>query len=356
MKRFAALLLAIPLTANAQIVDSVARRLLTQRVDSAKNPGIVLGILENGRQRIIAVGKSDAPSGTLDGNTLFEIGSLTKLFTSTVLADMVRRHEVSLDDPVAKFLPEHVKMPQRGGRQITFVDLSTQFSGLPAKPDNMHPKDAANPFADYTREQLYEFLSGYKLARDIGSKFEYSNLGVGLLGEALAEGMAIPYEQLVSQRVLAPLGMSDTRITLAASQQQRFAQPHAADGSPAPHWELPSLAGAAALRSTANDMLKFARAAISEAGPLGNAFKDAQKPRRFVLPDSSVEIGLNWFTLHAGPTNILWHNGGTAGYRSYIGIDKQNHRAVILLTNSGNPVDDIGRKLLIDAAGTAAGK
>jgi CubicO group peptidase (beta-lactamase class C family) len=350
MKRLVALLIALPLVANAQIVDSIARRMLMQRVDSAKNPGIVLGILENGRQRVIAVGTSGSPLGTIDGNTVFEIGSITKVFTATVLADMVRRHEVSLDDPVAKFLPATVKMPQRGGKQITFGDLSTQHSGLPRLPGNMRPKDRGNPYADYTVDQLFEFVSGYKLPRDIGAEFEYSNLGVGLLGEALAEGMAMPYEQLLTQRLLAPLAMSDTRITLGESQKRRLAQGHSETGAPAQNWDLPALAGAGALRSTVNDMLKFARAAMSEAGPLGGAFRDAQMPRRYVAKDSSMEIGLNWFTQHAGPVNITWHNGGTGGYRSYLGLDKQNHRAVVLLTNSTNGVDDIGRKLLVDAA------
>src|SRR6476620_8427185 len=118
----AAMLTVIPLVARGQIADSVARSLMRQRVDSGKNPAIVLGILENGRQRIIAVGASGAPSGTLDGNTVFEIGSITKVFTATVLADMVKRREVSLDDPVAKFLPATVKVPQRGGKQITLGD------------------------------------------------------------------------------------------------------------------------------------------------------------------------------------------------------------------------------------------
>jgi len=352
MKTLAVLLLAASSVAHSQIVDSVARRMMAQRVDSGRNPAIVLGILENGRQRVIAVGASGAPSGTLDGNTLFEIGSITKVFTGTMLADMVRRHEVSLDDPVAKFLPATVKLPQRGGKQITLGDLSTQHSGLPRLPGNMKPKNPRNPYADYTVQQMFEFLSGYSLPRDIGAEFEYSNLGVGLLGEALAQGMAMPYEQLVTQRLLAPLEMTDTCITLGDSQKPRLAQGYGADGKPAENWDLPALAGAGALRSTVNDMLKFARAAISEAGPLGNAFKDAQQPRRAVAPDKSMEIGLNWFTRHAGPVNIVWHNGGTGGYRSFLGLDKERHRAVVLLTNSGNGVDDIGMKLLTDAAGS----
>src|SRR5205085_8424519 len=111
--------------------------------------------------------------------TIFEIGSATKVFTSLLLADMVQRGQVALDDPVAKYLPPTVKMPERHGRSITLVDLATHTSGLPRLPTNMTPKNQANPYADYSVEQLYQFLSNYQLTRDVGSQYEYSNLGGG---------------------------------------------------------------------------------------------------------------------------------------------------------------------------------
>ena len=117
-----------------------------------------------------------------DGDTVFEIGSITKVFTSLILADMVERGEVKLDDPVSKFLPASVTVPSRNGRQITLLDISMQISGLPRMPNNMKPADPENPYADYDPAKLYEFLSGYTLQRDIGEKYEYSNLAVGLLG------------------------------------------------------------------------------------------------------------------------------------------------------------------------------
>ena len=120
-------------------------------------------------------------SGTgrpLDGNTVFEIGSISKVFTALVLADMVRKGELALEDPVAKYLPDTVKVPARNGRQITLLDLATQSSGLPRMPTNFTPKDPANPYADYTIRQLYDFLSGYQLPRDPGERYEYSNLGL----------------------------------------------------------------------------------------------------------------------------------------------------------------------------------
>src|SRR5208283_4407870 len=118
----------------------------------------------------------------LDGDTVFEIGSITKVFTALLLADMAQRGEVALTDPVSKYLPKGVKMPGRNGHAIMLQDLATHTSGLPRLPSNMKPKDFMNPYADYTPELLYQFLSSYELPRDPGSKWEYSNLGAGLLG------------------------------------------------------------------------------------------------------------------------------------------------------------------------------
>ena len=164
--------------------DSEIRKILVERVDAFhQGVGIVVGVIDPQGRRIVAYGSLDkGDPRPLNGDTIFEIGSVTKVFTSLLLSDMVQRGEVALADPVAKYLPPEVKVPERGGRAITLVDLSTHTSGLPRMPSNFHPKDPANPYADYTAEQLFEFISSYQLTRDIGSQFEYSNLGGGLLG------------------------------------------------------------------------------------------------------------------------------------------------------------------------------
>src|SRR5262249_55292167 len=175
--------------------DSAVRALLASRVqtfpDTGKHgTGIVVGLLDaSGRRRILAVG--------VDSNGVFEIGSITKTFTATALADMVEHGEVGLDDPVAKYLPDSVHVPTRNGKQITLLDLATQSSGLPRMPSNMTPQDPMNPYADYSVQQMYAFLAGYQLTRDIGASYEYSNLGVGLLGHALALKAGTSYETLV---------------------------------------------------------------------------------------------------------------------------------------------------------------
>jgi len=216
---------ALAASESAVPPDSEIRKILADRIDTRhQSVGIVVGVVEPQGRRIIAYGKLDAgDERILDGNTLFEIGSVTKVFTSLLLADMVQRGEVELDDPVSKYLPSEVKVPNDGKRTITLTDLATHRSGLPGMPNNFPPKDPTNPFADYSVDQLYHFLSGYQLTRDIGSQFEYSNVGVGLLGHALSRRAGTDYETLVTSRICKPLEMESTRITLSPELTKRLA-------------------------------------------------------------------------------------------------------------------------------------
>ena len=225
--------------------DTEIRKILADRVGAENNgTGIVVGVVDANGRRIVAYGslaKND--NRKLDGNTVFEIGSMTKVFTSLVLMDMVRRGEVALTDPISKYLPETVKAPERNGRRITLADLSTQSSGLPRLPTNLTPKDANNPYADYTVQQMYDFLSGYKLTRDIGAEYEYSNLGVGLLGHVLTLRAGMNYEALVRSRVCDPLGLKDTRVTLTPEMKARLAIRHNGGLAPVANLGYPDAGG-----------------------------------------------------------------------------------------------------------------
>src|SRR5204863_10176282 len=159
----------------------------------------------------------------VSAGSVFAIGSITEVFPASRLGGMASRGEVRLDAPVAKYLPSSAHIPSRNGRQITLLDLVTQSSGLPRMPSNFTPRDSMNPYADYSVQQLYAFLSGYQLTRDIGATYEYSNLGVGLLGHALALKAEMSYEQLVTRRILAPLALTETAITLTPAMRARLA-------------------------------------------------------------------------------------------------------------------------------------
>jgi D-alanyl-D-alanine-carboxypeptidase/D-alanyl-D-alanine-endopeptidase len=324
------------------------REMLVKRIDQQKQAvGLVVGVIEPDGRRVVAYGNlANSDPRALDGDTIFEIGSISKVFTSLVLADMVNRKEVTLDDPAAKYLPENVKMPERNGKSITPLDLSTHTSGLPRLPSNLKLKDPLNPYADYSVDDLYQFLSSYTLPRDPGSEFEYSNLGGGLLGHVLACRAGTDYESLIRRRITQPLSMPDTGITLSSSMKQRMATGHTAMLAPVPNWDLPTLAGAGALRSSANDMLTFLEAFFGyKESPLAPAMKAMLEVRR---PAGQTKIGLGWLIYSTGSQEIAWHNGGTGGFRSFVGYGPKEHIGVIVLSNASTPsgVDDIGLHLL----------
>jgi CubicO group peptidase (beta-lactamase class C family) len=331
--------------------DSEIRKILVERIDTFhQGVGIVVGVVEPQGRRVVAHGSfNQGDPRPLNGDTIFEIGSMTKVFTSLLLSDMVQRGEVALTDPVAKYLPAEVKVPERGGRVITLVDLSTHTSGLPRLPTNLHPKDPGNPYADYNTAQLYEFLSSYQLTRDIGTKFEYSNLGGGLLGHVLARRAGMDYEALVRSRITVPLGMNSTGITLTPEMKARLAPGHNAQLEAVPNWDLPTLAGAGALRSSANDLLTFLAAHLGYVkSPLAPAMAAMLSVRRPLGDPKGGEIALGWLVTKPANDEIVWHNGGTGGYRSFIGYNPKTRVGVVVLSNTSTATggDDIGMHLL----------
>jgi len=355
MRRLILAMMIGVLVAGAQELvppDSEIRKILVERVDEFhQSVGIVVGMIGPGGRKVVSYGALEkGDPRPLNGDTVFEIGSVTKVFTSLLLADMVERGEVALTDPVAKYLPAGVKMPQRNGRQITLEDLATHTSGLPRLPSNLKPKDPANPYADYTVAQMYEFLSSYELTRDIGSQYEYSNLGGGLLGHVLALRAGKDYESLVKMRITGPLGMKDTAIALTPDMKTRLAVGHDAQMHAVGNWDVATLAGAGALRSTANDMLTFVAANLgyvkTPLAPAVAAMLSVRKPSG----NPNLEIALAWHILlpKGDDGMIVWHNGGTGGYRSFIGYNPKTRVGVVVLANAETTagVDDIGVHLL----------
>ena len=350
MKRFLltlALLAAKPASAQDFISDSTLRAIVQDRVATKRAQGMVVAVLERGKPaRIQTAGVSGLAGVPLDGNTVFEIGSITKTFTGSLLAEMASRGEVKLEDPISKYLPKSVQVPSRNKKEITLLHLATQSSGLPRLATNMRPAETANPYADYSVDQLYEFLSSYKLTRDPGERYEYSNVGMGLLGHVLALRAGKSYEELLKERILDPLGMSDTRVDLTPPMKARAAQGFDAEGTPTTSWTLPTLAGAGALKSTANDMLKFLAANLDSASkPLGRVLAQARAPRHDADRPRNT-IGLGWHIVDLLGTIATWHNGGTGGFRAFVGMDDVRHRGVIVLTNSAHNPDDIGFHVL----------
>lgn len=338
----------LPWTATAQHFPPAKElaSLIQKRVDDKGAVGIVLGVMEaDGSTLVVSAGKAGPGAKTLDERSVFEIGSISKVFTATFLAEMVRRGKVNLSDPVSSYLPDSVRVPSRDGRDITLLDLATHHSGLPRLPSNMAPADRSNPYADYSVQQLYAFLSEHELRRDIGSKYEYSNLAVGLLGHALSRAAGASYEDALRQGILGPLGMDMTGIELNSEMGKWMAKGHDRQGNVVPLWDLPTLAGAGALRSNVRDMLRFLAANIGEPKTqLEQAMRTTHVPREKI--SDQMSIGLNWHIRSESTSKIVWHNGGTAGFRTFIGFDPERKVGVVVLTNSGHGADDIGLHLI----------
>lgn len=342
-----------PLPANWRASDEDIAKALDARIAPRKGQGIVAGVVEPEGRRVIARGPQG--SETFDGTTLFEIGSISKVFTALILSDMVNKGQVALDDPAEKYLPAGHHMPERNGRQITLKDLSTHMSGLPRLPDNMPMGDPEDPYADYSEALMLAFLDGYQLPRDIGEKYEYSNLGVGLLGYLLARAAGSDYETLLHERITGPLGMSDTAVTLTPAQAQRLAPAFDMYMRPAKPWVLPTLMGAGGIRSSADDMLKFAAAALDPQSPIGPAMKTALA-NRVDTGDPRFQQALGWQVGHPEDgREVVIHNGGTGGFRSALALEPAKQRGVVALANSGAEpaATDIALHILVGAPAVA---
>ena len=348
---FFSLLIIMGLSAitNAQtnLADDQIRQLIKEQAEQKNIPSIVVGIIDENGKRVICYGKPNKDQDIqADGNTLYEIGSITKVFTSLVLEDMAEHDELDVNDPISKYLPPNVKTPAKDGKEITLLDLSSQISGLPRMPNNFAPKDFSNPFADYTPEKLYAFLSSYKMTRVIGEKYEYSNVGVGLLGHILTLIENTDYETIVLKHICEPLNMKSTVVNITTELKTRLATGYNQAGSPVKNWDFSALAGAGALKSSVNDMLIFLEANMGLVKTkLLPAMKKIQQPRHDTgVPD--LEIAMGWHIWNKFNKQIIWHNGGTYGYRTFIGFDKENKKGVVVLSNSAAGVDDIGLHLL----------
>ena len=321
---------------SAEEFTNAIQVFLQQRVEVEKRDvGIVVGIVDENGSKVVSCGKMD--NGTdqeVNGDTLFDIASITKPFTGLLLQDMIERGEMKLDDPVQKYLPASVKMPARNGKQITLLHLVTHTSGLPHIAENLNPKRPDQPFADYTVEELNTFLSNYQLTSDPGAKFQYSSLGAGLLGLVIALKAGSDYESLVVDRICRPLKMDSTRITLTPELKSRFATGHNQVGEAVLSWDRATQLGGSALRSTANDMLKFLSANL---GLAPSSLTPIMEKTHTLRLDQTLgmDFGLAWIiTRWPQEREIIWHAGGAPGYVTFAGFDKDRRRGVVILSSS----------------------
>ncbi len=336
-------------------------------IDSGMTVGAVVGVWLDGVTQTYSFGCTKISGGVSpDSKTIYEIGSISKVFTGMLLSAMVHEGAVALDDPIAKYLPASVPLQATTTKQITLRQLATHISGLPRLPNNMKPADPDNPYADYTVQNLYSYLTDASLTLETVGHHSYSNLGMGLLGHILGLAAGLSWEDLVRTKICVPFRMQDTCIVLSAEQVPRLSPGYIQKrflGLPlrfltpdrsiwfveVKNWDIPTFAGAGGLRSTVDDLLRFASGVLraSQDGD-HHPFSDALKPQ-FQL-DGKSWIGLGWLLegVEDGKPEKIWHNGGTGGYRSFLGIDVKKSMAVVILSNTytDSGVDQPGQEIL----------
>jgi CubicO group peptidase (beta-lactamase class C family) len=295
--------------------------------------GSIAIIVDDDRTQTVSVGSSGVTDVELDGDAVFEIASITKVLTALLLVEMSSHGEVRLDDPVAKYLPPSVKLNERS-RSITLLDLASYTSGLPYMPSNLPTNWWAlpNPLGDYTEEKLYEFLSSYTPIYAPGTRYEYSNLGFGLLGHALARGAGKSYEALLIERVCAPLGLRHTRITFSPEMKSHLVQGHDVQLKPTPLWDFSSLEGAGSVRSSAKDLTEFLKACMGlKQTPLSDLLTRLLETRTHTrLPGTDAALG--WFISSNESDEIVWKTGLTGGCSTFLGFSTRYRRGALLLS------------------------
>ncbi|MEM9674559.1 MAG: serine hydrolase [Bacteroidota bacterium] len=332
-------MLGQPTDLSAPLVQSIEKR-----IGGELNPSIAIGIVDENGPRFYNFGYTQVDGEPVNEHTIYEIGSITKVFTAILLAQQVLDGKVNLDDPINQYLPPEAQVPAKGDQAITLGSLSDHTSGIPRLPTNMAPANPKNPYADYTVDQMYTFIGSYEPSREVGAAYEYSNLAQGLLGHILAQNAKMPYEQLMTENIAEPLNMAETGIKFNDQMKAHLAPGHA-NGEITDNWDIPTLAGAGAIRSSTADMLKFLAANLGiERSPLLDAMELTHQVRHNQAGE--MRVGLGWHIKAGKEGDVIWHNGGTGGYRAFAGLVKETGKGVVVLTNSSISVDDIGFHLL----------
>lgn len=315
-------------------VDKITRKFFPENSDHA----LVVGVYKNGRSYVKGYGTAMKGAALLpEANSVFELASTSKLFTTTLLQVLMDKGIVGPDDRIADLLGDKVVLP-KSAANTTLRHLATHRSGFAGLPEFLLNKmqDTTNPYKDLRTADLYEYLQTCEGKKPEGS-FEYSNFGMGLLGHVLALRLGIPFEEAVQQHLLRPLGMTHTFITPDSNQTAAVVQGYTEAGNPNPVWIDTVLTGAGSFLSNAADMLLFIRANVDKQHPMYPMFARTHENQ----PGENTALG--WMRPDGldrlmGNRNILWHNGMAGGYASYIAIDTAAGAGIIVLSNQAKDI------------------
>lgn len=308
--------------------------------------GLVLAIIDKDQVRKYSYGSVNKTVKQLPdaAQTIFEIGSVTKTFNALVLAQEVVAGQMKLNDPINLYLPDSIPALKFRDQPITLQHLANHTSGFPRLPANIFNAkvDPQDPYKHYIPDSLYSFLMHYHPSIMPGIAFSYSNYGAGVLGTILERTLYSSFEELIQSRICKPLGMNHTGVALDGAAQQNFAQGYNETGEATVPWDLASLKGSGALRSTLNDMVKYACAQMEIQGPLSKAIVLSHQP---TFINATQSMGLGW-RINRNRWHYLHHSGGTGGFRSFVGFDPERQIAIVILSNAAEDVTALGERFL----------
>lgn len=335
--------LAISNNQLANPIDKIVDTIVRKYIQRANTVSISVGIIKNGSTHTYNYGEVKKGKGQMPNiGSIYEIASITKTFTATLLAWYVNEGVLKLDDPITKYLPDSVAS-NPALKDIKLINLSNHTSGLPSLPTNFSIQrdySDANPYKNYTRDMLFRYLRYCILPNKPGVKYAYSNLGVGLLGIILERVTNKPYEQLVNEIICRPLGMKSTMQHLYPLIGPRFVSVYNEDGKQTFPWSFDALAACGSLKSTINDLLIYARANMTKSdSKLSKAFELTHK---ITFTNSDSQVGLGWHIIKVDGVSYIFHNGGTEGSSSFLAYNVEKGLAVVILSNSGIGTDNTG--------------
>ncbi len=303
--------------------------------------GLSIGIFKAGKNSIYGYGETVKGNNKVpDANTMFEIGSITKTFTATLLAYFVNQGKIKLTDPITKYLPDSVAK-NIVLKEVSIVSLCNHTSGLAPLPDNFETGnyDPVNPYKNYTREKLFAYLKNCKLNSKPGEVYAYSNMAVGLLGIILERISKQTYEQLVKTIICKPLHLESTVQHLSAQNETRFVKVYNESGTETSAWDFDALQACGSLHSTVTDLLRYAIANMKVENT--ELFKAFQLTHQITF-DKNQKVGLGWHIVKVNDIEYLWHAGGTGGSRSFLAFNNAKKNAVVVLSNSAESTDPVG--------------
>ncbi|MES2808878.1 MAG: serine hydrolase domain-containing protein [Bacteroidota bacterium] len=325
-----------------KLIDLVTRRY----IQKSNTAGLAIGTLIDGKANTYFYGETKMGYEKLpNANTIFEIASISKTFTATILAWYVNQGKLRLNDPITKYLPDTVAA-NPALQNVTLLQLSNHTSGLPSLPNNFGKQKNytdANPYKNYTQQMMFAFLKNCSLRSEPGKSYTYSNLAVGLLGVILERVSKKTYEQMVTEIICKPLAMKSTTQHLATTSTANFATLYDEMGLQTPAWDFDALAACGSLKSTVTDLLLYAKAnMVKTDNKLSQAFELTHQ----VTFDRDAPVGLGWHIITVEGVKYIFHNGGTSGSSSFLAFNREKNIAIVILSNATASLDATGTGIL----------